>query len=159
MANHKNIDREYLLDETEALFVIGVKKPYQIMRRLGIKNWATAKEYLRVAARRVGNRNKKLNLDRYFCNQVLAYDLAIKECWCVFSEADNSNAKIGALNALQKLLRGQAELLRLEPPKPVESNNNKEFSLYEIVQQLPQNEADYFVNKLNNARKQILANN
>lgn len=117
MANKKDDERESILDEMERLWIMGVRKPYQLMKLLPISNWTTASQYLRVVERRVSRRGRKINKATYLQKQLVTYDQMITELWSCYRHAEkekNVNGQVGALNSISKVLNGQAELLGLK---------------------------------------------
>lgn len=120
MSNKKDSERESLLDEAERLWIMGVRKPFQLMKILPIANWETASTYLRIAERRVARRHRKADKNRAFQQQLICYDLMQTELWSCYRQAfaeKNLNACIGAMNGLTRVLQNRAELLGLQPPE------------------------------------------
>ena len=155
MANKKNITREALLDETERLWIMGARKPYQLMKLLNITNWQTADEYLRIAVRRVMRRHRHIDKARHFRNQLTILDHVIFELWGCYREAkrqNNDNGCIGALNTILKVMKSQAELLGLVAPQQMQPSpppqQERTVDMYEQIKGLPDEEREQFLETL-----------
>lgn len=158
MANKKDTQREELLDQAERFWIMGMRKPYQLMQLLCIDNWQTANEYLRIAARRAVRHHINIDKEKIFHEQVTLYSQMIIELWACYGRAEvekNTNACIGAINALTKVLQSRHELFELQFPiqqKVYESTYNSDsYSLYEILKMLPVDEAQQIIIKINEA--------
>lgn len=131
MANKKDTERENLLDDTERLWIMGVRKPYQLMKILPIANWDTANTYLRIVEHRVARRHRKVDKVRAFQQQMIFYDQIRIELWSCYRQAlaaNNTNGCIGAINGLTRVLRNEAELLGLQPPTAPQNTVSKPLS-------------------------------
>jgi hypothetical protein len=154
MANRKDSEREYLIDQCERLYVMGFRKPYQVMKVLpAVKNWNTAEAYLNIAQRRLYRRNRHLKKDKEMQMQLHLIERTINELWQQYLTAKNSNEKVGAINAIGKILKQKAELLGLEAPKEmkIEGVESGE-TVWDLLQRLPENERDEILSKLEKVR-------
>ena len=160
MANRKDTTKEALLDEAERLWIMGLRKPYQLMKKLDIGNWQTANEYCRIAAKRATRRNKAVNKAEQFRNQLNIYDQIIRELWTCYmgsTEEKNINGAIGALNAITRVLRNKAELLGLTPQQfPISDiEGTVGPDLLDLLEELPDDRARDIVDSLNMARQSL----
>ena len=120
MSNKKKLERESLIDEAERLWIMGVRKPFQLMKILPVANWETANAYLREAERRTTRRHRKIDTTLALQRQLICYEQMQVELWSCLRQAQadrNINASIGAMNGLARVLRNEAELLGLQAPE------------------------------------------
>ena len=148
MSNIKDTKREELIDQCESLYIQGFRKPYQIQKLLGISDTRTAFKYLNVASRRAHRRNRNINKERLFKEQLNILDLMIHESWKMYLEASSVNEKVGALNTVGKILKQRTELLGLEAPTEIRVATDRGETLYETLQKMPREQADAVIEQL-----------
>jgi hypothetical protein len=149
MSNIKDIKREELIDMCESLYIKGFRKPYQVQKLLGIADFRTAEKYLKIGSRRAYRRNRNINKERLFQEQLNVLDLIIHECWQMYLDAKSVNEKVGALNALCKVLKQKTGLLGLEAPKEIIiDSNNKGETLFDILKKMPDEQARAIADQL-----------
>jgi hypothetical protein len=148
MGNIKDVKREELIDKCETLFIQGFRKPYQIQQLLGIADIRTAIKYIKIGSRRACRRNRNLNRQHLFQEQLSILDLIIHECWQMYLDAKSVNEKVGALNTLCKVSKQKTELLGLEAPKEIIIDNARGETLFDILKKMPDEQARAIVNQL-----------
>jgi len=147
MASKKDAVREQLIDGVQRLFVMGFKKPYQIMKLLpAISDFRTADNYLRIAQRRLHRSLTNINHTEEIKKQVQIMDQAIGELWAQFLVALEVNEKVSCVNAIERLLKSKAELLGLEAPKELKVQSQD--SLWDILQKMPENEREQIIKSI-----------
>ena len=82
MANLTNEKREYYLEQTEQLYIMGVRTPSELLRNLPLKDFGTAKKYLEIVRRRIRNRYKNTKMyAKQLTRQLASLDLMEKNSW------------------------------------------------------------------------------
>lgn len=150
MSNRKDTEREQLIDQCERLYVMGFRKPYQIMKMLKIGDFTTAERYLNIAMRRLHRRfnmNKPVNKEKEMQDQLMTIDRGIQELWAAYLVANGTSEQTGAINGIERLMKNKAELLGLEAPKEFLLGGKKE-TLWEVLQKMPENEREQIIKQI-----------
>ena len=146
--NKSQDEREELLDQIERLYVMGVRKVWQIKKITGVTDYRTIQGYLRTIKQRLDRRYADINRDEYFKRQVEQLDQGIKEAWLSLAGAVSNNEKAKVLRIMGVLLKQQAELLGLEAPKKLTIGGGYGERLVDLLAKMDNDKAQKIVDEL-----------
>ena len=116
MGNKPNYQREKLIEAVEAQIIMGYKSPTEILKIFpnDIKDWDTARRYIRIAERRLRNRYKEIDRNKILKKEIRDLEYMEKRLWKNFKSAINDNISSGAINTIIKVKERRAKLLGLD---------------------------------------------
>jgi len=149
------IEKDELIDAVERLFVMGNTRPYQLMRALPIlKDLETTNKYIATVKARLRRRHELIRRDVQFNEQVQTYAQAIVEMWAVYEDAEKPFDQTQALRGLAALMKQQADLLGLEPPKTLNLGTATGETLMQILSKLDNEKARNIIETLTQASRE-----
>jgi len=160
MARKTNEKKLEVLDRVLHFVMLGITEPRKILRLVpDISDHKTAKKYIEISQQKIVDMQKDEDREKILRRQRASIATLRERAAMDMEIADNSSARVGALNTFLHLLEREATLLGISAPAEllIGDKRGEGDDLAEILKALSPKDAKAIVTKLNEGRRKLVS--